>query len=243
MKSKRNIITYVTLIAAWIILLFIKQFAHQHLSANPVLVSAIDTMAGIPLFILVIAFLVRAYMDNREKKARRQQLMFIKSCMFRLEMKNLFVANFLALKSPPLTLTKIKSATLDELHKMRRDANTIEYKSLESMEPVIMEYVNAEPVWRNFMNLSLGNRFEDIFHDMLYILHFIGDVKVFKSMYPDKLFINEAAVNDKLMERVRKVLGDGIRKYLDYAIELKEKEPGLFDELIADYELSAQIRS
>jgi hypothetical protein len=168
--------------------------------------------------------------------------MFMKSCMFRLEMRNLFISNFLALKSPPLTLAKIKSATLDELHKMREDANTIEYKSLELMESVIMEYVNAEPVWRNFMNISLEYGFEDIFQDMLYIMHFISDVKTFKATYPDKLFVREAAKNELLMERVMKVLADGIRKYLDYAIELKEKQPALFSQLIADYELFTQIR-
>jgi hypothetical protein len=162
--------------------------------------------------------------------------------MFRLEMRNLFISNFLALKSPSLTLAKIKSATLDELRKMREDANTIEYKSLELMEPVIMEYVNAEPVWRNFMNISLEYGFEDIFQDMLYIMHFISDVKTFKAIYPNKLFIHEAAKNEILMERVMQALGDGIRKYLDYAIEVKEKQPELFSQLIADYELFTQIR-
>jgi hypothetical protein len=242
MKAKNNILIYVTLVAAWIIFLVIRQLAHQYLSSLPILVSAIDGLANIPLLVLVMVFLVRLYLDDREKRIRRQQLMFMKSCMFRLEMRNLFISNFLALKSPPLTLAKIKSATLDELHKMREDANTIEYKSLELMESVIMEYVNAEPVWRNFMNISLEYGFEDIFQDMLHIMHFISDVKTFKATYPDKLFIREAAKNELLMERVVKVLGDGIRKYLDYAIELKEKQPELFSQLIADYELSTQIR-
>jgi hypothetical protein len=242
MKAKNNILIYVTLVAAWIILLVIRQFAHQYLSSLPILVSAIDGVANIPLLVLVMVFLVRLYLDDREKSIRRQQLMFMKSCMFRLEMRNLFISNFLALKSPPLALAKIKSATLDELHKMREDANTIEYKSLELMESVIMEYVNAEPVWRNFMNISLEYGFEDIFQDMLYIMHFISDVKTFKATYPDKLFVREAAKNELLMERVMKVLADGIRKYLDYAIELKEKQPALFSQLIADYELFTQIR-
>ena len=45
------------------------------------------------------------------------------------------------------------------------------------------------------------------------------------------------------MHRVMKVLGDGIRKYLEYAIELKEKQPELFNQVIADYELLADKRS
>jgi hypothetical protein len=45
-----------------------------------------------------------------------------------------------------------------------------------------------------------------------------------------------------LMQKVLKIVGDGIRKYLEYAIELKEKQPELFDQVIADYELSTQMR-
>ena len=45
------------------------------------------------------------------------------------------------------------------------------------------------------------------------------------------------------MEKVNKVLGDGIQKFLDYIIELKEQQPQMFYELISDYELSSQIRS
>lgn len=44
------------------------------------------------------------------------------------------------------------------------------------------------------------------------------------------------------MEKVKKVLGSGIQKFLDYAIELKEKHPDMFDELISDYELLSKIR-
>ena len=43
------------------------------------------------------------------------------------------------------------------------------------------------------------------------------------------------------MEKVKKVLGGGIKKFLDYMIELKEKEPNIFYDLISDYELSSQI--
>jgi hypothetical protein len=37
----------------------------------------------------------------------------------------------------------------------------------------------------------LSFNFEEIFHDMIYILHFICDVKLFKENNPDKLFIYE----------------------------------------------------
>ena len=98
-------------------------------------------------------------MENRDKRARKQQLMFLKSCMFRLEMRNLYIANFRALKSPALTFSKIRTATLAELKQMREEANAIEYRSVEAIEPVIMEYANAQDVWRSFMNIALANRF------------------------------------------------------------------------------------
>ena len=40
----------------------------------------------------------------------------------------------------------------------------------------------------------------------------------------------------------KKVLGDGIQKFLDYAIELKEKQSDMFHQIISDYESSTQIR-
>ena len=233
MKAKNNILIYVALVIASAIFLIIEHLTHIEFLLH---------VAAIPLEILIAVFIVNMYLENRQKKERRRQLMHIKSCMFRLEMRNLLIADFLALKSPPLTISKIKGATLPELKKMREDASKIEYKSLEMMEPVILEYVNAQSVWRNFMNIALEFGFEDIFQDMVYILHFISDVKTFQENNPDKMFIHAAAKNELLMQKVMNILGDGIRKYLDYAIELKEKQPDLFNEVISDYELSTQIR-
>jgi hypothetical protein len=233
MKAKNNIIIYVALVAASAIFLIIEHLTHIEFMLH---------LAAIPLEVLVVVFIVEMYLENRQKKERRHQLMHIKSCMFRLEMRNLLIANFLALKSPPLTISKIKEATLAELKKMREDANKIEYQSPEMIELVILEYVNAQSVWRNFMDIALEYGFDDIFQDMVYILHFISDVKTFRENNPGKMFIHEAAKNEILMQKVMKILGDGIRKYLDYAIELKEKQPDLFTEVISDYELSIQIR-
>ena len=77
---------------------------------------------------------------------------------------------------------------------------------------------------------------------MVYIMHLICDVKIFKYNHPDKLFIFEAEKKEPLMEKVYTVLGDGIRKFLDYAIELKEKHPSMFANVISDYEFSSGIR-
>lgn len=168
--------------------------------------------------------------------------MFIKSYLFRSEMLNLFLANFNAVKFPSPTMSRIKNATLEELKQMQKEAGTIEYQSLEAMEAVIMEYIKAEQVWHSFMERAITYNFEEIFHDMIFILNFIYDVKLFKNKNPDKLFIYEAEKRAALMEKVKKVLGAGIQKFLDYAIELKEKQPNMFYELISDYELSCQIR-
>jgi hypothetical protein len=57
-----------------------------------------------------------------------------------------------------------------------------------------------------------------------------------------RLNIHEAEKDDYMMMKVRKVLVDGIQKFLDYAIELKEKQPDMFHQIISDYESSTQIR-
>ncbi|MFZ2170065.1 MAG: hypothetical protein WAW61_10560 [Methylococcaceae bacterium] len=40
------------------------------------------------------------------------------------------------------------------------------------------------------------------------------------------------------MVKVDKVLGGGIAKFLDYAIELKKKQPNVFEQLRSGYEIS-----
>jgi hypothetical protein len=130
---------------------------------------------------------------------------------------------------------------LEDLRKMRREAETIEYRSPEEMEEIIREYVKAQPVWASFMERAITYNFENIFLDMIYILHFINDVKAFKERYPDRLFIHEAERNERLMTKMRKVLNDGIQKFLDYAVELKEKQPKVFIDLMTDYEISDGI--
>lgn len=75
---------------------------------------------------------------------------------------------------------------------------------------------------------------------MLYILHFIQDVKLYKKHYPDKLFIEEAKRQPYVMTKVNQILQDGIIKFLEYAIELKEQRPDMFEDLLADYQISSQ---
>ena len=137
-------------------------------------------------------------------------------------------------------MSKIKNADLEELKEMRSDADHLEYFSLDAMELVIWEYVSAYHVFRDFMERTSNYGMNTLFQDMIYILHFIQDVKLFKQANPDKPFIYEAQKHPLLMEKVRKILGDGTQKFLDYMIELKEKKPELFYDLLTDYELSSR---
>jgi hypothetical protein len=230
----KNIEFYILLIAASAVFLLVEHLTHIEFFLH---------LAAIPLEILVAVFIVELFLEKKENKEKRRQLMYIKSYLFRTEMRDLFIANFKALKSPALTMTKIKNGSLDELKRMREEANSIEYKSVEDMEPVIMEYVRAEHVWHNFLERAITYNFEEVFLNMIYIIHFVCDVKAFKLNNPQRLFIYEAVKNDALMAKVKKVLWDGIQLFLDYAIELKEKQPAMFDEMLTDYELSSRIRN
>jgi hypothetical protein len=199
-------------------------------------------VAAIPLDILIAVLIVEKYIEHREIKAKRQQLMYIKSYMFRSELRNLYLADFAALKNPPITMARIRNASPAELKEMRRQAESIEYKSLEALEPVIEEYVKAEQAWHTFKERAITYNFEDIFLNMIAILHFIYDVKGFKAKHPRTPYIHEAAANEESMKKVWKILTDGIKFFLNYAIELKDKQPAIFEEMMADYELAMHIR-
>ncbi len=232
-RNVKNIEYYALLLTSSAVFLVIERLTHIEFFLH---------LAAIPIEVLAAVFIVEKFLEKRETKEKRRQLMYIKSYLFRSEMRDLFIANFHALKSPPLSISKIKDASLEELRQMRVAAEKIEYASPEAMEPVIMEYVRAERVWHNFLERAITYNFEEIFFDMIYIIHFVCDVKAFKERNPDRLFMREALDNQVLMSKVQKVLWDGIKRFLDYAIELKEKQPPMFSEMLLDYELSAEIR-
>jgi hypothetical protein len=186
------------------------------------------------------AVLIKSYVAKKEKKKHARQLMFIKSCLFRSEMRNLFLKNFEAMVAPDISISSIHQADLNELVQMRKSLAKIEYRSLEHMEPVVMEYVEAYDVFQGLMKLAIDNNFEKIFENMIFILHFINDVKLYKSCYPEKLFMRHAGKNPKLMDKTYWVLTQGITQFMDYVIELKEKYPEMCEELLADYEMCSQ---
>ena len=230
-KTKVYLLMFIGLPSLSALFLFLEQVTHYEFLFH---------VAAIPLEILLGAFLVKRFLAEKEKEAKRHQLMYIKSFIFRSEMRNLFIANFSALAYPDITIPKIKVSSLQELKTMRSSIDAVKYRSPEDMEAVIEEYVNSHGAFYFFMDWAIANDFEGIFHDMLYILHFIQDVKLYKKHYPDKLFIEEAKRQPYLMTKVNQVLQNGIIKFLEYAIELKEQRPDMFEELLADYQISSQ---
>jgi len=234
MKIKNISILPVILITSSILFLLAEHLTHIEFFLH---------LAAIPLEVLLAVFIVERILESKKRKERRRQLMYTKSHLFRAELQALYIKNFAALKSPTLSLKNIKNATLDELKQMREDAESVEYKSLEVMEPIITEYVKAQNVWRQLLDRAINYNFEDIIEDMIYTLHFIQDVKLYKEGNPGKLFILEAAEMEPLMRKVRKVLSGDIQKFLDYVIELKENRPEIFHDLLFDYDLCSQICS
>jgi hypothetical protein len=194
-------------------------------------------LAAIPLEILLGVFVIGKLLERRDRAEKLRRSKLRKSYLFRSKMRNLFCTNLNALRSPVITMSKIKDSSLAELQQMRSAAEHLEYASPEAMEAVIMEYVSAYHLFQEFMEKAFTQDIESNFENMLYILHFIEDVKLFKQTHPDKLFIYEAQNQRLLMKKVKKIMGDGILKFLDYVIELKEKDPDMFYDLLTDYEL------
>lgn len=233
MNKRQTFIIYLLFVSTSIFFLYLEQVTHIEFFLH---------LAAIPLEVLLAVFIVERMLAHREIKGKRKELMFIKSYLFRSELRSLFISNFVALKYPAIDFAAIKNSSLEELIHIRKKAESIEYQSDEAVELVILEYVEKENIWQQFMERAITFNFEEIVEDMIYILHFIHDVKLFKERNPDKLFITAARNNQYLMKKMNKVLHEGIQKFLDYVIELKLKQPDIFQELLEDYELCCQVK-
>ncbi|HMP88774.1 MAG TPA: hypothetical protein PJ991_01160 [Kiritimatiellia bacterium] len=228
MKSKENIIIYSLLALSTALILYLYKATE---------IEYFLELSGTPFEILVTVFILDRFFRGRESREKRRRLTYIKGFMFRSDMRKVFIANVNAVQKPALTISFVRGASLDELKEKRSEANNqMTYPSPEAMEKIIDEYVRAESVWKQFLDLALANDFEDVFNGMVYILHFIQDVKLFKERNPNALFIHEAQKNPHLMQKVDKILGDGIRSFLDYAIQLKENHPELFQDVFSGFE-------
>ncbi len=166
--------------------------------------------------------------------------MHFRCYLFRSRLRNIFLANLNALKFPIISISKIKNASLEELKQMRKDSDHIEYASLDAMETIITEYVPAYHAFYSFMEWTIIHDIDSGFKNMIYILHFIEEVKQFKQNNQDTPYVYEAQKKRSLMKKVKKVLAEGLFNFLEFLIELKKKEPALFYELLADYEESQQ---
>lgn len=200
-------------------------------------------IAAIPLEILLGGILVEQYLRQREKKRRARQLMFLKSCLFRSEFRALYLANFGALAYPVIGMEDIKCASSKELNSWLNDAKNAQYHSPEAIERVLVEYVNAYPTFNRFLEWAITNDDERIFHDMIMLMHFIHDIQLFKSVHPDKLFIDQAIDNQDLMNKIIKILTDGIKSFLRFSLELQENDPDLFLTMMDDYLYFAAMKS
>lgn len=222
---------YVSLISVSGLFLFLNYQTHFEFALH---------LAAIPLEILLGVLLIEKLLERKEKAEKSKKFMYMKSYLYRSKMRNFFLTHFHALKFPVITISKIKNASLEELQRLRSDADHLEYVSLEAMEHIITEYTLAYHVFYEFMERAIIHDIDSSFEDMIYTLHFIEDVKLFKQNNPDKLFIYEAQKQRLLMKKVKKIFSDGVIKFLDYMIELREHNPTLFYDLLTDYEVSSQ---
>jgi len=198
-------------------------------------------LAAIPIEILFGALLIEKILERKRKTEQSKRLMHFRCYLFRSRLRNIFLANLNALNFPVISISKIKNASLAELKQMRKDADHIEYASLDAMETIITEYVPAYHAFYSFMEWTIIHDIDSGFENMIYILHFIEEVKLFKNNRPDAPYVYEAQKNRSLMKKVKKVLAEGLFNFLEFLIELKKKEPALFYELLADYEESPQM--
>lgn len=198
-------------------------------------------LAAIPIEILVGALLIDAYLARQERRRRMQQLSYIKGFLFRTEMKALFINNFRSLANEQMKLQVIRSSTEDELRRMRSEFSEPVYRSNADKDAIIDQYVKTASVFRYFMEWSIQNDVESIFHDMIFLLHFIQDVKVFRELYPEQSVFTGDASDEEMREAVDKVLKGNVFSFLDYAIELRRDRPEEFDHLMEDY-ISTEAR-
>jgi hypothetical protein len=230
-KVTKKVWLYVCLISTSVFFLFIHWLTHIEFSLH---------LAAIPLEILLGALLIEKILERKRKAEQSKRLMHFRCYLFRSRLRNIFLANLNALKFPIISISKIKNTSLEELKQMRKDADHIEYASLDAMETIITEYVPAYHAFYSFMEWTIIHDIDSGFENMIYILHFIEEVKLFKHNNPDIPYVYEAQKKRSLMKKVKKILAEGLFNFLDFLIELKKKEPALFYELLADYEESPQ---
>ena len=227
MKDKLWIILVLLLLAG--IFFALDYFFHHHFFLH---------LAAIPLEILLAVVIVEHFLSHKEKTNKKYQLFLIKSYLFRSEMKRLFICNLISLQSPEITMNRIRGMTLKELKDLRSNLGDLTYKSHLHLEKVIQEYIRAKNVFQFFMEWAIENNVEYIFKDMIYVMHYIQDVVLFKEHHPGELFIQEEKDKPELIEKTSRIIRNGIEHFLDYVIELKQCDSTMLNSLLSDYEIS-----
>jgi hypothetical protein len=199
-------------------------------------------LAAIPFEILIAVFIVDKLLRKREGLEKRRRLITVVITLFGSEMSRFYATCFQAMRSPRITISTIANSNIEELKRIRIAADAIEYESFEDMELAIKECVKIEHIWRSLLESAITYDIEEMYLNVLYVINFIHDVKVFKESHSDELFIHLAQQDELLMRRVKEVLGLGIQKLLDYAIDLKESNPDMLRRLMSDLDASARIR-
>ncbi|MDV5167368.1 MAG: hypothetical protein R2568_11600 [Candidatus Scalindua sp.] len=208
-KFTKKIWLYVCLIFISAFFLFVHWLTHNEFTLH---------LAAIPIEILFGALLIEKILERKRKVEQSKRLMHFRCYLFRSRLRNIFHANLNALKFPIISISKIKNASLEELKQIRKDADHIEYASLDAMETIIEGYVPAYHAFYSFMEWTIIHDIDSDFKDMIYILHFIEEVKQYKHSNPDTPYVYEAQKNRSLMKKVKKVLAEGLCNFLEFLI-------------------------
>ena len=110
------------------------------------------------------------------------------------------------------------------------------YRSKEEVD----YWKSRDPIPR--LKAAIQHDFDAILEDMVYVLNFIQDVRMYKEYHPDRLYVEYAMSTVQGREKLRKILTDAVSKFLDYAIELKTELPQVYDELISEYVMASELK-
>jgi hypothetical protein len=199
-------------------------------------------LAAIPWEILIAVFVVDMLMRKRESLEKRRRTIAVAITLFGSEMGRFYDSCFHAIRSPLITLSAIANLSIEELKQIRIDSNKIEYGSPEEMELALKECVKIEHIWRSLLESAVANDIEEMYLNTLQILNFVHDVKVYEESHPNEPFIQLAQQDELTLKRVKEVIRKIVRKFLDYAIELKENHPEMLDQFLSELDTSTRIR-
>ena len=198
-------------------------------------------LAAVPIEILAAVMIIEQLWALGERSKKQKRLSYMLWVRYNLEMGSLLAASFKAVESPSLSMSRIKSASMEELKKLRDDASTIRYKSIELVEAAAKEYVETQHIWKAYLDRAIEYDLEKAYQNMMHVLYFIDYIEVFERNNPDRLFIDEIRGNKGVLAEAEEILGSGIRIFLDMAIELRKKKTDAFYQVISNLEQAAQI--